>query len=127
MPRLQRRSFADPESVRSFPKGSLRTLSLDEVVVSEYLLEPGWRWSTCVKPIVGTETCQHRHVGQVRSGRLHVEMSDGTTLDISAGDVYELPPGHDAWVVGDEPWTSVEFSGAGRTFAMSPVFRVTGA
>ena len=120
MPRLQRRCFADTDDIRTFPRGSLRIISLDEVMVTEYRLEPGWRWSTCVKPIVGTELCQHRHVGQVQSGRLGVSMADGTLLEVGPGDVYELPPGHEGWVIGDEPWVSVEFSGAGRTFAMSP-------
>src|SRR6185436_21093933 len=102
-----------------FPNGTLRTIALDEVVVGEYRLEPGWRWSNDVKPIVGTVTCQHRHVGYCIGGHLHVAMPDGTTMDILAGDAYEIPPGHDGWVVGDQPWVSVEFSGS-RTFAVAP-------
>lgn len=119
MPRLQRRNFANPENVRTFPNGSLKTISLDEVVVGNFALEPGWRWSRDVKPIAATAYCQHRHTGWVMAGRLHVELADGTAIEVSAGDVYEFPPGHDAWVVGDETFRSVEFSGS-RTFALCP-------
>ena len=119
MPRLQRRSFAEPENVRKFPHGSVKTISLGEFIIGEFLFEPGWRWSAAVKPIAGTPSCQVRHIGYAVSGHLHVEMSDGTTADIKAGDAYEIPPGHDAWVVGDETYRGVEFSGA-RTFAIPP-------
>jgi len=119
MPRLQRRSFAEPEETRRFPHGSLRTVALDEVVFGEYRLEPGWKWSTAIKPIAGTPLCQHRHIGYALGGQLHVSMADGTTIDFVAGDAYEIPPGHDAWVVGDETWLAVEFSGA-RTFGIAP-------
>jgi len=119
MPRLQRRSFTEPEDTRRFPNGSLRTVALDEIVVGEYRLEPGWRWSIAVKPIVGTASCQHHHVGYALQGHLHVVMNDGTTIDVRAGDAYEIPPGHDAWVVGDEAYFGIEFSGA-RTFGVAP-------
>ena len=71
--------------------------------------EPGWRWSVDVKPMAGTDSCQFHHFGVTLSGRLRVQMRDGTELEIGAGDVFEIPPGHDAWVVGDEPWVSVDF------------------
>jgi len=119
MPRLQRRSFTEPEETRSFPHGTLRIVALDQTVLGEYRMEPGWRWSTAVKPIVGTTHCQHTHVGYAIEGHLHVVMKDGTTLDIRAGDAYEIPPGHDAWVVGDAPYLGIEFSGA-RTFGVAP-------
>jgi len=119
MPRLQRRSFSEPEDTRRFPNGELRTVALDEVVFGQYRLEPGWRWSNDVKPIAGTTTCQHRHLGYCMEGHLRVAMADGTTMDILAGDAYEIPPGHDGWVVGDRAWVVVEFSGS-RTFALSP-------
>ena len=112
MPRLQRRNFSNPEHVRNFPCGSLKTISLDEVVVGNFLLEPGWRWSKDVKPIAGTPFCQNRHVGWVISGRLHVELPDGTTMEVGPGDAYEFPPGHDAWVLGDEPFVGMEFKSA---------------
>lgn len=119
MPRLQRRPFADAEDIRRFSHGILRTVTLDDTVVGESVLEPGWRWSRDVRPIAGTAECQYRHLGVVLRGQLHVVMNDGTTLDLFAGDAFEIPPGHDAWVVGDEAWHSIEFIGV-RTFALPP-------
>ena len=119
MPRLQRRSFIDSEEVRRFPNGELRLVTFDDIVFGEFRFEPGWKWSNDVRPIAGTALCEHRHVGFVISGQLHVAMNDGATMDFVAGDIYEIPPGHDAWVVGDVPYLGVEFSGA-RTFARSP-------
>ena len=118
MPRLQRRSFLDSAETRRFPNGELRLVSLDDVVFGEFVLQPGWKWSEDIRPIAGTMQCQHRHVGFVVSGRLHIVMSDGATMDIGPGDTYEIPPGHDGWVVGDEPYHGIEFTGA-RTFASS--------
>lgn len=119
MPRLQRRSFTDAEEIRKFPNGELRLITLDDVVFGEFRIQPGWRWSRDVRPIAGTAECQHTHVGFVIQGQLHVVMSDGATMDFVPGDTYQIPPGHDAWVVGDTPYHGVEFSGA-RTFARSP-------
>jgi class 3 adenylate cyclase len=89
------------------------------LAVGRAIFEPGWRWSDHVKPIVGTESCQVHHIGFVVSGHLHVEMTDGASLEVVAGDAFEIPPGHDAWVVGDEPWVSVDWAGR-RLFAKSP-------
>jgi class 3 adenylate cyclase len=119
MPRLQRRNFIDSEEIRRFPNGELRLVTFDDIVFGNFLFQPGWRWSNDVRPIAGTAQCEHRHVGFVISGQLHVVMNDGATMDFVAGDIYEIPPGHDAWVVGDVPYHGVEFSGA-RTFARSP-------
>lgn len=69
------------------------------------MLEPGWRWSKSVKPIVGTESCQATHLGYAMTGRIHVVMDDGQELDIVPGDGYVIQPGHDAWVEGDEAFT----------------------
>ncbi len=119
MPRLQRRPFAESKDVRRFPHGELRTAALDDVMVGEFRLEPGWRWSKDVRPMAGTNECQHHHMGVVLEGQLHVEMADGTSIDVIAGDAYEIPPGHDAWVVGDQALYSIEFTGS-RTFALAP-------
>jgi class 3 adenylate cyclase len=94
-------------------------VGLDEVEVGRFLFQPGWRWSKDVAPIAGTRSCQHRHLGYTISGSLAVRMDDGTELTIGAGDAYEIPPGHDAWVIGDAPWDSVEFTSA-HTFGLSP-------
>jgi class 3 adenylate cyclase len=119
MPRPQRRSFTEPEEVRRFPHGTLSIIKLDEVVVGHYRLEPGWKWSNDIQPIAGTPFCQHHHMGYCQQGQLHVVLKDGTTYDVRAGDAYEIPPGHDAWVEGDETYLGIEFSGS-RTFAIPP-------
>ena len=119
MPQLQRKGFERPESVRRFPNGKVDVIQLGEVAVSRFLFAPGWNWSRDVGPIVGTRSCQHRHLGYTIAGSLHVRMEDGAEEVIRAGDAYEIPPGHDAWVEGDEAWDSVEFT-SGHTFALSP-------
>jgi class 3 adenylate cyclase len=113
--RLQRRRFSDATDVRRFPHGRVDVVEMDDHVVGQMVYEPGWRWSTSVKPIAGTDACQYHHVGYTVSGRLRVQMPDGTELEIGPGELFEIPPGHDAWVVGDEPWVSVDFE-AMRTY-----------
>ncbi|HUP53961.1 MAG TPA: adenylate/guanylate cyclase domain-containing protein [Methylomirabilota bacterium] len=112
MPRLQRKALSTPDVVRTFSLGHVDVVNLDETYVARLTWQPGWRWSKDVKPVVQTSSCLNRHVGYVISGSLHVLMDEGTELDISAGDAFEIPPGHDAWVVGDEPWDTVEFASA---------------
>ena len=114
--RLQRRRFSESRDVRTIPRGRIEVVELDDIVVGQMSYEPGWRWSVDVKPIAGTDTCQYHHVGLVLAGRLRIQMPDGTELEVGTGDVFEIPPGHDAWVVGDEPWVSVDFE-AMRTYA----------
>jgi class 3 adenylate cyclase len=113
--RLQRRRFNEPSDVRTFPHGRVEVVELDDTVVGRMVYEPGWRWSTDVRPIAGTDSCQYHHLGVTTSGRLRVQMPDGTELEIGPGEVFEIPPGHDAWVVGDEPWVSIDFE-AMRTY-----------
>lgn len=115
MARLQRKRFSEPTDVRRFPRGQVDTVELDDTVVIRMSYEPGWRWSTDVKPIAGTDRCQYHHLGVTLQGRLRAEMADGTELEVGPGDVFELPPGHDAWVVGDSPWVAVDF-GAVRSY-----------
>jgi class 3 adenylate cyclase len=119
MPRLQRRSFETPDQVREFTLGRIDVINLDETTIGRFVFEPGWRWSKDVGPIVGTDACQNRHVGFAIAGQLHVVMNDGTELDILADDAFEIPPGHDAWVVGAETWDTVEFTSA-RIFGIGP-------
>lgn len=109
MARLQRRRFSDPDEVRPIPHGTIDVVTLDDRIVGRMTYEPGWRWSVDVKPIAGTQSCQFHHFGVSTTGILRVEMQDGTELEIKPGDVFEIPPGHDAWVVGDEPWVSIDF------------------
>ena len=119
MPRLQRKTFASPDEVRTFPHGRIDIVNLDETTIGRFVCEPGWRWSVDIAPIVRTQACQNRHVGYAIGGQLHVVMGDRTELDIVAGDAYEIPPGHDAWVVGDAMWDTVEFTSA-RIFGIGP-------
>jgi hypothetical protein len=105
----QAKSFGQPEETRSFDHGRVDLIEIAGNKVGRTHLEPGWRWSEAVKPIVGTDSCQVAHVGYAIAGKLHVVMDDGTEIDIKGGDAYELAPGHDAWVEGNEAFSGVEF------------------
>lgn len=119
MPRLQRKSFDQPETVREFSHGRVDTVSLDETVLGRFRFEPGWRWSNDVRPIVRTDSCQNRHVGVALEGTMRVRIDDGTLMDILPRDAYEIPPGHDAWVLGDEAFVTYEWTSS-RVFARPP-------
>jgi class 3 adenylate cyclase len=119
MPRLQYKSFASPDEVRSFPNGQAEVVRLDESVIGRAVYEPGWRWSTAMPAIAGTDRCQLHHLGYSISGAIHVVTDDGQAIDIPPDSVYEIPPGHDAWVVGDDPWVTVEWTSA-RIFGLAP-------
>src|SRR5918996_1415133 len=108
---LRRKRFDKPDEVRTVEKGRVELVELGELAVGRATFEPGWRWSEHVKPLAETESCQIHHIGYVVSGHLRVEMTDGASVDLVAGDTFEVPPGHDAWVVGDEPWVSVDYAG----------------
>jgi class 3 adenylate cyclase/mannose-6-phosphate isomerase-like protein (cupin superfamily) len=114
MARLQRQRFQDSADVRRFPNGKVEVVELNDRAVGRMTYQPGWRWSVDVKPVAATDSCQFHHVGLVISGRLRVQMTDGTELEVGPGDVFEFPPGHDAWVVGDVPWVSVDFEAVRR-------------
>ncbi|MET0740707.1 MAG: hypothetical protein ABWZ26_04040, partial [Candidatus Nanopelagicales bacterium] len=116
---LRRKRFDRPDEVRTVEKARIDLVELGELAIGRAVFEPGWRWSTHVKPIVGTESCQVHHIGYVVSGHLHVEMTDGASMEVKGGDAFEIPPGHDAWVIGDEPWVSIDWAGR-RLFAKSP-------
>jgi class 3 adenylate cyclase len=119
MAQLQAKSFATPDELRSIAHGNVKILHLGDVVVGRIEWEPGWRWSEHVRPIAGTEFCEYHHIGITLSGTLHVRMRDGSELDIGPDTAYEIPSGHDAWVVGDEPYKTVDFAGI-RSFLVTP-------
>ena len=119
MPRLQAKNFATPDGIRSMPGMTIETVALDDARVGRCAFEPGWRWSTDVAPLVGTVSCQVRHVGYTISGGLRIVMDGGEALEIGAGSVFEIPPGHDKWVIGDEPWVSLDWGASGRAMEAS--------
>ncbi|HEY6569249.1 MAG TPA: adenylate/guanylate cyclase domain-containing protein [Candidatus Limnocylindrales bacterium] len=114
MPRLQAKSFGEPDDVRTMPLVRIETVAVDEASVGHCRFEPGWRWSESMGPILGTPSCPMRHLGYTLSGVIHVVMDDGQALDLGPNDVFDIPPGHDKWVLGDEPWVSIEWGGSGR-------------
>jgi hypothetical protein len=112
--------FDAADEVRTPPKTKVDVVDLGGVKAARLSVEPGWRWSECIKPVAGTDSCQVHHVGTIISGQMHVAHEDGTEVDLTAGDAYVIEPGHDAWVVGDEPAVAYEFdSSAAQTFATS--------
>jgi len=106
---VEKRSFDSPDETRAPDKTRSDIVHLGGTTAARLTLEPGWSWSACVKPVVGTEHCMHRHVGVLQSGRMRVSHEDGSVVVIEAGEVYVIEPGHDAEVVGDEPVTGFEF------------------
>ncbi len=104
--------FSTPDEVRRPDKTTVEVVKVGGGEIGRFTFEPGWRWSECIKPVVGTDSCQVEHVGYVISGTLRVQHDDGTTGDINPDNVYRIAPGHEAWVLGDEPVVVVEFQGA---------------
>ena len=112
------RSMNQPDESRTPEKTSVDVVHLGAATVARLTVQPGWRWSECIKPVVGTESCQAAHLGYVVSGRMHIACADGTEADIGAGDTYRIEPGHDAWVLGDDPVVALEFeSKTAETYA----------
>lgn len=110
MPKLQRRPFGDTDNVRAVPNGRLETYDFGDLRVGRSILEPGWRWSESVKPIARTEWCEFHHIGLCVSGACRITMREGAELVIGAGQFYEVPPGHDAEVIGDEPYVTIDWN-----------------
>ena len=117
MPRPQAKSFRNPEQVRRFPNGRIETVSHHETTIGRFVLEPGWRWSRDVGPIARTRACQMHHQGIVLKGRLRVETDAGDVCEFGIEDVYDIPPGHDASVIGNEAFEAIEFASA-RVFGV---------
>jgi hypothetical protein len=110
---LESKSLDAPEEERTFPNGGAAGLvTVGGAKIGRLTFQPGWRWSESIKEIVKTESCQNHHQGVGASGRLHVAADDGSEIEIGPDDAYNIPPGHDAWVVGDEPFRCYEFKSA---------------
>jgi hypothetical protein len=110
------KSFDTPDETRTPDKTKMDVLRLSGATVARITFQPGWKWSECIKPVAGTDSCQARHVGTIVAGRLYVVHNDGTEAEVAPGDAYVIEPGHDAWVVGDDPVVAFEFESA-ETFA----------
>jgi quercetin dioxygenase-like cupin family protein len=110
---LVRKSLDSPEETRPFEegKGKLELVNLQGGSVGRATFEPGWQWSKHVKPIAGTESCQSAHVAYFVSGQMKVVMDDGEEMDYGPGDFAIMPPGHDAWTVGDEACVVIDWQG----------------
>ncbi|HEV3125275.1 MAG TPA: cupin domain-containing protein [Candidatus Dormibacteraeota bacterium] len=110
---LRRLSLDSPEEVRPFEgnSGQLALVNVDGGPIGRAVFKPGWRWSQNVKPIAKTDSCMAAHVGYTISGRMHIVMDDGTEDDFGPGDVMICPPGHDAWVVGNEDCVVIDWQG----------------
>jgi hypothetical protein len=111
MAKAELKHFSKPDEVREFPKGKLELVNIAGATVGHAVFQPGWRWSTSVKPIAKTESCEAPHFQYQISGVLHVKLDDGTEMESKAGDIVNLPSGHDGWVVGNEPVEVVDFQG----------------
>jgi hypothetical protein len=118
---LLTKNLDNPDETRSFELGDLSLVSLGGLTFARAAFRPGWRWSKDMKPIVGTDSCQVPHQAVVVSGRLRVKMDTGEETELGAGDAHVVGPGHDAWVVGDEPCVILDFAvtppGSGRVAA----------
>ena len=114
MAEMQKKSFTLPDETRAFPAGLLELVTLGGITFGRGTFQPGWRWSTSVKPLVNTKSCEAPHLQYHVSGKLAVRMDDGSEATFGPGEVSLLPPGHDAWVVGNEPCVVIDISGMGE-------------
>ena len=114
MASLEKKSFDNPDEMKAPEKTNAAVVNFGTVAASRVILQPGWKWSECIKPVVGTESCEAGHVGMILQGTLKIVHDDGSEMTISAGDAYSCAPGHDAWVVGDEEVIGYEFNNSGK-------------
>jgi rhodanese-related sulfurtransferase/mannose-6-phosphate isomerase-like protein (cupin superfamily) len=109
--KLVKKNLGTPDAVKEMPKTRIEWLDLEDMSLATLTLEPGWKWSEDIRPLANTESCQSTHVQYVISGCLRVVMDDGATLDIGPGDFVTIPAGHDASVIGNEPFCAIDLTG----------------
>lgn len=109
---LEHRNFSSPDEVMEFEKGKIEILNMKGGTLARLSLEPGWHWAEHEKPLVNTELCEVPHFFYLISGRIRILMADGTEFECGAGEVLQIPAGHDAWVIGDETVVGIDWSGA---------------
>jgi quercetin dioxygenase-like cupin family protein len=105
--------FENPDEVRVFEKGKFEIVNIGGMTIGRATYEPGWKWSAHVGKALGATSCQVEHVGMVVSGSATAAMDDGRVIEMHAGELFYIPPGHNSWVVGSEPYVSLHFIGAG--------------
>jgi len=108
------RRFEQPDEVRTFPKGKFELVNVGGMTIGRATYEPGWKWSEHVGRAMNKTHCEVEHVGMVLAGCATAAMLDGRVIEMRAGDVFYIPPGHDSWVVGEEPYVSIHLLGAGE-------------
>ena len=111
MSKFVKKNLEKPDETRSFPKGKVEVILFDGGSIAKATFQPGWRWTEVMPPIVKTDTCQATHNHVILSGTMHVRMNDGTETEFGPGDAGLVQPGHDAWVVGNEPVVMLDFNG----------------
>ena len=104
--------FDNADEVREFEKGKFELTNIGGMTIGRATYDPGWKWSAHVGKAVGKKSCDVEHVGLVISGRAAVAMDDGRVLEMKAGDLFYIAPGHDSWVIGEEPYVSLHLMGA---------------
>ena len=114
MATLQKRSFDAPDERRTPPHAEIAFVKFGDRTVARITYFPGFRWTTDMRPSAGTDLCQGNHFTYAVSGRCGVAMADGAQVEFGPGDIGTIPPGHDAWVIGDEPFVTIDFGGAAR-------------
>jgi class 3 adenylate cyclase len=117
------RRFDEADERRDFDEGFLDLITIGGMTMGRETLTPAWSWSRHVKPLAGSERCEFHHVGYQLSGRWMVEDRDGLQLEIKPGDIFDTPPGHDAWVIGDEPCITIDFQGIADWALRGPSLR----
>lgn len=115
--------FSNPDEIREFVKGRFELVTIGGMTIGRATYKPGWRWSVHVGAGMGQDVCQVEHVGMVLSGCATAAMADGTIIEMREGDLFYVPPGHDSWVVGDQPYVSLHFMGASAYATHAPLER----
>jgi len=111
MEKMALKSLEKPDEVREFEKGRLELVTIAGRTIGRAVFQPGWKWSSHVKPLAKTKSCEAAHFGYQLSGEMKIVADDGTQVTVKGGDALNIPPGHDAWVVGNEPVVFVDFQG----------------
>ena len=109
--KMEKKNLSKPDEKRTFEKGQVELVTIGGITFGRGTFQPGWKWSTHVKPLAKTESCEAPHLQYHVSGRIHVVMDDGSEAEYGPGDVSLIPPGHDAWVVGNETVVIIDISG----------------